>query len=82
MIIGKHNRLEDFGQIYTKMEDILHSGHFSNLWDYSQSKHSYEGFMERFADPEKLELLFDELKWLRSELDDIHCLAAGEPEGN
>ncbi len=75
---GKHERLEDLGIIYEKLDRLIRD--FESDYPYFDSKHSYDTFQQKMVadDCDKLYDFHCRLRYVVSELNEILCLAQGE----
>ena len=77
----KRERLEDLGIILKLLEDIIHEDEQLNCpWNDATSKHTYDTFVDKYSNREKLEDLHDWIRGLKHKLDEIWCVARGDDE--
>lgn len=73
----KRQRIEDLGKISVLLKHCMDN---KTMFDHATSKHSLESFLERFKNEEKLADLHDEIRWLKSSLEEIQYLAEGDDD--
>jgi uncharacterized protein YfkK (UPF0435 family) len=80
--MSKRERIEDLGRIYQIVKDILVNGNSYNLhcrpFEETETKHSYETFIEKYQKSENLEDLFDWIRGLNWILEEVQSIARGD----
>jgi len=85
-VIGSSEVAALMGVMLTIIDGIL-DNHFSEyhgrcVFEFVESKHSWETFHDHFKDEEHLSQLFDQLRWMKSQLEDLQTLATGDLSGD